>query len=72
MTTITFRFQQEADGSYFAAWDDPAGGGITTAGDSLAELQTNIVEAVQCHFDGPNRPSRLRLHFERDVELMAA
>lgn len=49
-TTITFRVNQEDDGTYFAAWDDPAGGGITTVGETLAELQQSLMEAVECHF----------------------
>ena len=55
MNSITFRVQQEEDGTYFASWDASEGGGITTAGDTLAELQANVIEAVQCHFDDAHR-----------------
>ena len=72
MKAITFRVDQEEDGSYFAAWDNPVGGGITTVGDTLAELQANVMEAVECHFEEGKRPAKVMLHFERDMELVAA
>ena len=72
MKVITFHVDQEEDGSYFAAWDDPAGGGITTVGETLAELQANVREAVECHFEPDQRPARVMLHFARDMELVAA
>lgn len=33
-------------GGFVARWDDPAGGGITTQGDDLAELQSMVSDAV--------------------------
>ena len=40
MNEITFRVEACAEtGGFVARWDDPAGGGITTQGDSLAELR---------------------------------
>ncbi len=62
MSAITFQVDQEEDGSYFAAWDAPEGGGITTVGDTLAELQANVLEAVECHFDADERPAKVMLH----------
>lgn len=40
MKEIVFRVTPEADGGYCAAWDAPSGGGISTQGDNLAELDT--------------------------------
>ena len=55
-------------GLFVASWDDPAGGGITTQANTLAELTHAIKEAVACHFgDGPS-PRRASLHFT-DAEL---
>jgi hypothetical protein len=34
-----------------AWWDDPNGGGITTQGRDLRDLQQQIAEAVATHFD---------------------
>ena len=48
MNEITFRIEAGAEtGGFVARWDDPAGGGITTQGDSLAELHTMISDAVK-------------------------
>jgi predicted RNase H-like HicB family nuclease len=50
---ITFVIGKDRESGWFvASWDNPAGGGITTQGKDLAELQANLKEAVQCHFKG--------------------
>lgn len=55
-----------------ASWDHPSGGGITTQGRDLRELQEQISDAVQCHFDDEaNLPKRIRLHFIADPVLIA-
>ena len=51
----------EESGWLTAAWDDPAGGGITTQGRDLRDLQTQVMEAVAVHFDRDNGPNRIRL-----------
>ena len=53
-------------GGFVARWDDPAGGGITTQGDTLAELQTMVSDAVGGDFADGQAPSRVRLHFVQD------
>lgn len=69
---ITFTVAEEEDGEgYFASWDDPAGGGITTNGDTLAELEANIADAVRCHF-GEQIPSRVTVKFSGEMALQAA
>ncbi len=64
LTVVT----DKEDGGYVARWDDPAGGGITTQGDSLAELQEMVADAVQAYFAG-TPPKSVRLHFEEDPVL---
>ena len=61
---ITFAVEPDLEGSAFVAfWDDPAGGGITTQANTLAELAASIKEAGLCHFfDGP-APQRAVLNF---------
>jgi len=48
--------RDEETGFLTASWDDPSGGGITTQGKDLSELQTNVREAVRCHFDNGKSP----------------
>ena len=54
-------------GGYVARWDDaPDKGGITTQGDSFAELDAMIADAVKGYFEESERPQRIRLHFAED------
>jgi predicted RNase H-like HicB family nuclease len=55
-----------------ARWDAPGGGGITTQGDSFAELDTMIADAVGGYFEPEERPKRIRLHFSQDPILAVA
>jgi len=50
MYSIIFTVEAEESGGYVAYWDDPRGGGITTQGEALVDLQANILDAVRCHF----------------------
>jgi predicted RNase H-like HicB family nuclease len=59
-------------GGYVARWDAPRGGGITTQGDSFAELDTMITDAVGGYFEPGIRPKRIRLHFSKDPILAVA
>ncbi len=61
MTTITFNVTSEEGGGFSASWDDPRGGGISTQGDDLTDLQAMIQDAVICHFDEDERPRHLIL-----------
>ena len=57
-------FQIEASGGVLiASWDAPGGGGITTEGKDLRELQQQVTDAVRCHFEQGEIPHRIRLHF---------
>ncbi len=72
---ITFGIERdEDDGVFIASWDDPHGGGITTQGADLRELQDMIVDAVGGYFKaaGIPAPLRVRLHFISDPELALA
>lgn len=62
----------EDTGVLVARWDDPQGrGGLTTQAERVGDLEANIREAVELHFDA-ELPSRIRLHFENDPILAAA
>lgn len=53
-------------GGYVARWNDPAGGGITTQGDSFADLEKMVRDAVEGYFADQTKPAALRLHFVED------
>jgi hypothetical protein len=36
---------------------------------TLSELESNIIEAVRCHFDDSELPRAVRLHFVEDPVL---
>ena len=59
-------------GGFVARWDDPTGGGICTQGDTFAELQDMVTDAVRGYFEGGAMPDRLRLHFTQDPVLAVA
>ena len=68
MSEITFLVEPCPEtGGFVARWDDaPGSGGISTQGDSLAELQSMIADAVNGYFFGRRRPDRVKLHFSID------
>ena len=59
-------------GGFVARWDDPRGGGITTQGDTLAELQGIVTDAVSGYFEAGEAPARVRLHFDQDPVFAVA
>ncbi len=59
-------------GGFVARWDDPSGGGISTQGDSMGELETMVRDAVTGYFFEGSEPPRVRLHFKEDPELAVA
>ena len=64
---ITFSVEPCAEtGGFVARWDDPRGGGITTQGDTLAELQYMVADAISGYFEAGSAPTRVRLHFVQD------
>lgn len=74
MQDITLNIERcEESGWRVASWDAPDGsGGIATQGRDLSELQEQVRDAVQCHFEGGQAPRRIRLHFVNDPVLPAA
>ena len=70
---ITFQVNPcQETGGFVARWDDPRGGGITTQGDTLAELQAMVADAVTGYFDAGAVPSCVRLHFAQDPIVAVA
>ena len=74
MNEITFQIEPCGEtGGFVARWDDaPGRGGITTQGDSIAELQAMIADAVGGYFEPGQKPKRVRLHFVEDPTLILA
>jgi len=74
MEEITFQvFNDEDSGRLVASWDAPdRSGGITTQGHDLQDLQQQVSEAVEAHFDEGQAPRRIRLHFVNDPVLIQA
>lgn len=67
-TEVLFNVEEADEGGYIAV---AAQHGIVTEADSIEELQDRVRDAVACHFDGPDKPKLIRLHFVRDVVLAA-
>ena len=64
-------FQVEASGGMLvASWDAPGGGGITTQGKDLRDLQEQVADSIRCHFEPGELPRRIRLHFVADPILV--
>jgi predicted RNase H-like HicB family nuclease len=73
MQTLRFEVQMcDENGGYIARWDDPEGGGITTQGDTFAELDSMVRDAVAGYFADREKPADLRLHFVDDPVLVVA
>ncbi len=72
MDEITFEVRVSDDSGWLiATWDAPQGaGGITTQGRDPRELQDQVRDAIQCHFDPGEAPRRVRLHFVSDPVLV--
>jgi predicted RNase H-like HicB family nuclease len=63
---IVFTVSADETGGFVARWDDPLGGGITTQGENLAELQEMVRDAVGGYFADREAPGTVRLHFIED------
>ena len=65
--------RDDENGWLVASWDAPDNsGGITTQGKDLGDLQTNVREAVRCHFGKGKAPRTIRLHFVNDPVVATA
>lgn len=73
MSTLAFEVASCSEtGGYVARWNDPQGGGITTQGDTFAELDAMVLDAVEGYFADRERPTAVRLHFVDDPVLAVA
>ena len=73
MKEITFQVTPcHETGGYVARWDDSNGGGISTQGDTLDELNRMVTDAVMGYFEPGQHPRRVRLHFVEDPALVLA
>ena len=68
MQELIFLVEEAAEGGYTAR---ALGISVFTEADSLAELRSNVREAVRCHFEDGTAPRVIRLHFVRE-EILAA
>lgn len=68
MNEITFQVEI-SEGWFVASWDDPGGGGITTQGKDLGDLEEQVADAVRCYFEPADLPKRVKLHFASDPVL---
>ena len=74
MREITFTVEAcRETGGFVARWDDiPGRGGITTQGDSFAELDSMVADAVNGYFEPSERPQIVRIHFVEDPVVSLA
>ena len=72
MRELLFMITPEEDGSFSACWDDPLGGGISTQGRNIEDVQVMIKDAIFCHFDEEKMPVLAKLHFAEDPTLSLA
>ncbi len=67
MEELIFLVEESPEGGYSAKG---LGLGIFTEGETLEELQTNIKDAIHCHFDN-SKPRLVRLHLVKEVVFAA-
>jgi hypothetical protein len=59
MTEIHFLVEEVQEGGYTAR---AVGSDIFTEADDISELQSQVRDAVRCHFDASEMPKVIRLH----------
>ncbi|OIP12577.1 MAG: 2-oxoisovalerate dehydrogenase [Armatimonadetes bacterium CG2_30_66_41] len=67
-TELLFLVEESAEGGFQAR---AMGQSIFTEADTLEELRSAVLDAVDCHFEPTERPRLVRLHLVRD-EVLAA
>ena len=65
---VIFLVEEAPEGGYVARSADES---IFTEADDLEALREAVRDAVRCHFEEPERPRLIRLHFVRDEVLTA-
>ena len=68
MNEIIFLIKDSDEGGLEA---QALGYSIYTEADDMDKLKTNIVEAVDCHFEPEDKPKLIRLHYVKE-EIIAA
>ncbi len=66
MLEVIFIVEESPEGGYTAR---ALGASIFTEADDWSELQANVRDAVNCHFDEGKAPKVIRLHFVREELL---
>ncbi|MGZ3302965.1 MAG: 2-oxoisovalerate dehydrogenase [Isosphaeraceae bacterium] len=66
MLEVIFFVEESPEGGYTAR---ALGTSIFTEADDWGELQANVRDAVNCHFDEDKAPKVIRLHFVREEVL---
>jgi len=66
MTEIIFAVDEAPEGGHTAR---ALGHGAFTEADTWNELEANVREAVECHFDEGKAPSVIQLHFTREAVI---
>ncbi len=69
MTEIVFEVREAQEGGYEA---NALGASIFTQGDTLDDVRSNILEAVECHFEESERPRWVRVLFMHEEVLPVA
>ncbi len=63
MHEIIFVVEEAPEGGYTAR---ALGASIFTEGDDVKDLETQVRDAVRCHFEEEELPKVIRLHFVRE------
>jgi hypothetical protein len=63
MSELIFLVEEAPDGGFIAR---ALGASIFTEADTWTELQTQVRDAVLCHFEDEQRPKVVRLHYVRE------
>jgi len=66
---IFFEVRESPEGGYEA---NALGASIYTEGDDIDSVKTNILEAVECHFEESDRPKWVRILFLREEVVAVA
>jgi hypothetical protein len=66
VSELIFLVEVAPEGGYTA---HALGASIFTEADTLDDLQTQVLDAVRCHFEEADRPSLVRLHLVQDLVL---
>ncbi len=63
---IIFYIEESMEGGFEAK---ALGHSIFTEGDTIDELKENIRYAIRCHFEEPDMPQVIKLHFVREEAI---